>query len=237
MNAITDRGSDALPSVLQRQIEAALARRPPSLRLPPPLCERYEASQALPRALELRRAALVGSAVYVIVVLLLNPIALRHPVWMDMALQITVTPTLALLLASLFCRPDTPPLARECAATVSACCFSLITVLAVDDSPSEGPRLGFVIDCMPIVYVLLVVPLRFGGTVLFTAFSIMALTVALLLRADVAPAKSVVTGVAMLIVAVPALALVYLARLQTRRRELLLMLGELRATGPQRHGD
>jgi hypothetical protein len=234
MNAITELEPDTRPSVVEQQIEAALARRPPGLRLPPPLCHRYEARFALPRALDLRRAALIGSAIYAIAVLVLNPIILLHPNWRDVALQSTVPPTLALLLASLFCRPDTPPFARECAATVIACCFSLITVIAVADSPTEGPQLGFVLACMPIVYTVLFVPLRFGGAVLFTAFSIGVLTFALLLRADVPPAKSIAAGAAMLIVAVPMLAGVYLARLRTRRRELLVMLRELRAAaGPR----
>jgi hypothetical protein len=206
---------------------AALARNPPTLRLPPLLRDRYEAEHALPRALELRRATSAGVCIYVAGVLVVNSLVLRHPSWAAIAMQITVTPAASLLIASLFFRPDTPPLAREVAATVVACCFGLATVVAINGAPGENPNLGFVLACLPMFYVLAFVRLRFLATAAFISFSVLALTVALAVRGDISTLQLATTTSVMLASAALALLAVYRLHLRARRRYLEAMLQNL----------
>jgi hypothetical protein len=211
--------------------QAALARRPPSLRMPPLLRDRYEAEHALPRALELRRTTAAGACIYVFAVLVVNSLLIQHPNWADIAMQITVTPAAALLIASLFFRPDMPPPAREAAATVVAGCFSLATVLAVDDAPGESPYMSFLLACLPMFYVLAFVRLRFLSAAAFSAFSVLALTVALAVRGDVSPLALASAAGLMLAAAVLALLMAYRLHLRAQRRYLQAMLQSLHPEG------
>ncbi len=216
--------SGAGQTSLRDLAKAALARNPPSLRLPPLLRERYEAEHALPRALALRRATLTGVCVYVVVVMAANSLIIQHPNWADIAIQVSVTPAAALLVASLFFRPDMPPPAREAAATVVVSCFSLATAMAVDDAPGENPYISFLLACLPMMYVLAFVRLRFAGAVAFCAFSVLALTVALAVRGDVPPLALASATALMVVSAVLALLAVYRLHLRAHRRYLQAMV-------------
>ena len=105
---------------LRALAEDALATGARSPHLAKTLRERYETACALPRCVELRRVTVISVYVYVASVLLLNLLVVPHPSWLDVAMQIGFTPATALLIASLFYRPDTPAFAREAAATVAA---------------------------------------------------------------------------------------------------------------------
>jgi diguanylate cyclase (GGDEF)-like protein len=197
-------------------------------RLPAPLGDRYDADSALPRSLALRRITFISVAAYVVIVLLLNTLVVSGPDWMDVAMQLTVTPTLALLITSLFYRPQTPALAREAAATVAACCFSVITTLSVAGSPAATAQGNFFLATLPMAYVLMFVRLRFWSSVLFTVFSATVFDLVLLVRADLAPAVRAYPMGFLLALSVPALFAVYRLELAARRAYLHDLLQDLR---------
>jgi hypothetical protein len=151
-----------------------------------------------------------------------------HPSWLDVAMQIGFTPATALLIASLFYRPDTPAFAREAAATVAASCFSLATVLAVAHSPIETAQINFCMISLPVLYVLVFVRLRFAGAEAFTAFSVAMLLLVLLLRNDLTAGQRAYPMGFMLIAAAPGLLATYQQEAASCRTFLHGLLQKLR---------
>jgi hypothetical protein len=143
-------------------------------------------------------------------------------------MQIGFTPATALLIASLFYRPDTPPFARESAATVAASCFSLATVLAVGSSPIETAQINFCMISLPVLYVLVFVRLRFAGALAFTVFSAGLLIIVLLLRNDLTAGQRAYPMGFMLIAAAPGLLAAYRSEADARRIFLRMLLLNLR---------
>jgi hypothetical protein len=166
--------------------------------------------------------------VYVAAVLLLNLLVVPHPSWIDVAMQIGFTPGTALLIASLFYRPDTPAFAREAAATVSACCFSLATVLAVGKSPIATAQINFCMISLPVMYVMVFVRLRFAGAQVFAAVSVAMLVIVLLMRNDLTPGQRAYPMGFMLTAVAPGLLAAYYQEQASARNFLKMLLQALR---------
>jgi hypothetical protein len=208
--------------------EDALAGPATMRRMGKPLRDRYEIAGALSRSVELRRVTGVSVCIYVASVLLLNLMVVLHPSWIDVAMQIGFTPGTALLIASLFYRPDTPSFAREAAATVAACCFSLATVLAVGNSPIDTAQINLCMISLPVIYVLVFVRLRLAGAQIFVFVSVAMLAIVLVMRNDLTQVQRAYPMGFMLVAVVPGLLAVYYREQAAARNFLRSLLQALR---------
>jgi hypothetical protein len=91
--------------------------------------------------------------------------------------------------------------------------------------------MSFLLACLPMFYVLAFVRLRFLSAAAFSAFSVLALTVALAVRGDVSPLALASAAGLMLAAAVLALLMAYRLHLRAQRRYLQAMLQSLHPEG------
>jgi len=208
-----EQGSDIKGAAWRARLrEAALSeldRTGLFLRFEEPLRGMYAASQARTRPRELTWVTHFGCVAFITIVMMINLLIEPTVQWWIVAPQILIPVPIAIVGAQVFFRPERSERVREGWALLSACLFSLATIIGVTFAEAETALPDFYLATLPVIFVLIFIRPRFEWALVFTAFSAGALAAALYYRAELPPNLRAYPLGFLIAAAVPALAAVH----------------------------
>jgi diguanylate cyclase (GGDEF)-like protein len=213
---------------LRRAVETELGRGPFCIGLKAPLRDTYRAAIAAARSQELISTCQCGSFLYLLAVLLTNLLSPSAPNWSIAATQCCVVPFVALTIAYVSFRPDTPVFLRESGAFAAAACFVLATLLAVCAGHDELTVLNLFLVSLSAVAALFFVQLRLAAAIALVGLTGLALWLAVSARTDVPPQLRGYPLGFLLAISAPALISVHQRERAARQAYLQTLLLDLR---------
>jgi diguanylate cyclase (GGDEF)-like protein len=155
----------------------------------PELEQRFRQDRAPERIRELRSKSLLCAFLYSTVTLLLNFWVVVDPVWRNVAIQVTVTPFLGMIICWIWFRPGISDFARELAALGACLVYTLSVVIAVYFNPPQALSHDMVLVAVPVNFAMMFAHLRLRHAVVFLTFSVLSLAAAVYARSDITPAQ------------------------------------------------
>jgi diguanylate cyclase (GGDEF)-like protein len=174
---------------LRLRAEAELDRAGLNAPFSPELEQRFRQDSEPDRVRELRNKSLLCAFLYSTVTLFLNFVVVVDPVWRNVAIQVTVTPLLGMIICWSWFRRGVSDRAREFAALGACLVYTLSVIIAVYFNPLQALSHDLVLVALPVNFVLVFIHLRLRHAALFLIVSILSLAAAVYLRSDLTPAQ------------------------------------------------
>jgi diguanylate cyclase (GGDEF)-like protein len=174
---------------LRAQAEADLDRAVLNVAFSPELEQRFRQDTAAERLRELRGKSIFCAFLYSSVTLLLDFLVVLDPIWRNVAVQVTVTPLIGMIISWTWFRSGISDRARELAALGASLAYTLSVIITVYLSPPEALAHNMVLVALPVNFVMVFIHLRLRHAATFLAVSILSLAAAVYTRSDLAAAQ------------------------------------------------